>query len=301
MQRIQSIRIAAAALLLGAGTVACDSLPSGAESDRQSRVILSSATSASLSQNVAMSLTAGDVSAVDAGKGGNGKAKGGQGNGPIDLSTVDRIEVQITGISVAVSAADAATDDSEDGSGWVDLSLVYDAETTWFDLTDIAGIELATVPVELDGPIDAIRLYFGDARVIFNDGTEESLRIPSGKVTLPASNVTVNEGTDVVIRFDPSASVRKVIRTGNGLLMPPVFRVDNGRDSGASDDSEDSDDGSDDSDDGSDDGDDGASDGSGDDSDGDDGSDDGASDGSGDDSDGDDGSSDDNGGDTSTT
>ena len=239
---IRSGAIALSAALLLAG---CDALATAPDQNAPSRVLLSSSTLAPSFSDALLSQG-----------GANGKGKG---NGPIDLATINKIEVQITSIRVSVSA------ETEGAGSWVDLSLAYDPTTTWFDLKNLGSIQLATVPVELAGPIAAIRLAFGDARVVFDDEHTEELRIPSGKVTIPASGVTVNEGTDVVIAFDPEASVKKIIRTGNGLLMPPVFNVGNrsgGDDAGSASEgrgrggTDDDDADSDDDDDGSDDGDD---------------------------------------------
>ena len=76
------------------------------------------------------------------------------------------------------------------------------------------------------GPIAAVRLVFGNASVTFQDGSTEPLFIPSGKVTLATRGLTLDQGaTTLPLTFLQAASVKKIIRTGRGLLMPPVFSV----------------------------------------------------------------------------
>lgn len=236
----RSLRRGAMAVLLLVPATACESLGTGPSIESPSRVILSSSSVAP-----AFSTAVLDISADRNGRGGR--------NGPISLETVSKIEVQIESIQLGVTST---SEDSDDGE-WVDLQLAYDPATTWFDLRNLGTMQLATVPMTTEGTIERVRLYFGDARVVFTDGTTESLKIPSGKVTVSAAGVTVNQGEDVVISFASGASVKKIIRTGNGLLMPPVFTVGNrggddddlGRDDDdESDDESDDDSGNDDSD-----------------------------------------------------
>ena len=224
MNSSRTLRRAALAVLLVGSAAACESLSTGPQIEGPSRVVLSTG---SVAPSFSTALL--DLSAERKGQGGK--------NGPISLATIDSIKVQITAIHIGVSST---TEDSEAGE-WVELELDYDAPDTWFDLKNLGTMQLATVPVTVDGTIERVRLYFGDARVVFTDGTSETLRIPSGKVTVSAAGVTVNQGEDLVISFAQGASVKKIIRTGNGLLMPPVFTVAN-----SGDDDDDSDDESDD-------------------------------------------------------
>lgn len=240
MNRSRFVRRAAAGMLLLLPAVACDSL-TGPETTAPSRVLLSGG-------GVGPSLSVALLSA-EPGRGGSGGKKG-----PISLAEIDRIEVRITAIQLGVTPPADTTDEDSDEGGWVDLELAYDPETTWFDLKNLGEIELAAVPLELHGTIERVRLHFGDARVVFLDGSVEELTIPSGKVTVSARGVTVNQGADVRIAFAPGASVKKIIRTGRGLLMPPVFTVGNGKHDRDDGDDDDGDDDSDD--DGDDDGDD---------------------------------------------
>lgn len=231
MKRIQTFARGLVGLLVVLPAIGCESLSTGPETERQSRVLLSSGTTspalatALLSQEPTLS---------------RGPERGGKRNGPISLADVSKIEVQVTGIMIqtAAAAAESSGDDVEDGD-WTDLALKHNP-ADFVDLKNLETLELATVGQALTGEIEAIRLVFGEARVVFNGSdVAENLFIPSGKVTIPARGVTVNQGDDIVINFLSGATVKKIIRTGRGLLMPPVFKVANSDTDGIGDDSDD--------------------------------------------------------------
>lgn len=223
---VASIRRAAIALALVLPIAACDQSstgPSGFDefaADRQSQILLGSDAAASASAALL------SQSAAEPGKG-NAGGKGAK-NGPIDLSTVAEINVQITSVEVLLASDVAEGQEADGNASWIELDLGFDPAATWFDLKNLSDIvELATVPTGLEGEIHAVRLFFGDADVVFTDGSSADLRIPSGKVTIPASGLVIGDGEDVALIFQPGASVKKIIRTGNGLLMPPVFVASN--------------------------------------------------------------------------
>lgn len=246
MKRIQNFARGIVGLLVILPVIGCESLSTGPETERQSRVLLSSGTASSA---VAAALLSQEPTLS------RGEGRG-SNNGPISLADVSKIEVQVTGIMIQTAAA-GSTADAEAGK-WVDLTLKHNP-ADFVDLKNLGMLELATVGQTLTGEIEAIRLVFGDARVFFN-GSEvaEDLFIPSGKVTIPARGVTVNQGEDIVINFIAGATVKKIIRTGRGLLMPPVFKIANSEDDEIEDDDVEDGEGDDDTgDDGDDSGDDG--------------------------------------------
>lgn len=246
MKRIQNFARGIVGLLVILPVIGCESLSTGPETERQSRVLLSSGTASSA---VAAALLSQEPTLS------RGEGRG-SNNGPISLADVSKIEVQVTGIMIqAAAAAAGSTADAEAGK-WVDLTLKHNP-ADFVDLKNLGMLELATVGQTLTGEIEAIRLVFGDARVFFN-GSEvaEDLFIPSGKVTIPARGVTVNQGEDIVINFIAGATVKKIIRTGRGLLMPPVFKIANSEDDEIEDDDVEDGEGDDDTGDGDDSGDD---------------------------------------------
>ena len=227
----------AAVLGIGLAFAACDSTPTGpGGSEGPTRVILSSTSGSAVNAL----LTDASFSIAP----GKGNAKG-KNNGPISLEDLEKIEVEIVGISLAMTGTtdDASGEDGEDDGSWYDLPL--DPETpTVIDLKNLGDLEIASVPLDVSGDIEAIRLYFGDALVTFLSGETEELFIPSGKVTIAADRISVNEGEDVVLSFLAGTSVKKIKRTGRGLLMPPAFNIANasgGDDADAEDDEADND------------------------------------------------------------
>ena len=224
MVRDEFPKVRALALALLLPLAACETSPTALSESGPSRILLSTAQAATVPA-VALSRSV----AAAPGKG------PGAGRGPIDLTTVERIDVRIVRIALLPGTGDSAATEGalDDRGGWIELDLSYDPTATWFDLKNPGGAtELALVPDNLPGEVAALRLTFGAARVTFVDGTEENLFVPSGKITIPASGATVNQGEDIAVVFSSGRSVRRIIRTGNGLLMPPVFHVENGRGGG---------------------------------------------------------------------
>lgn len=144
------------------------------------------------------------------------------GMGPVALTDVESILVDIA--EVLVLPATAADElENEDDTAWIALEGGPFDEV---DLMNLTVTTLGTLPASSGvSEIVAVRLVFDDTRIRFNGHDAEALFIPSGKATIATSAVST-DGTTIELTFLQDASVKKVIRTGAGYLMPPVFEVD---------------------------------------------------------------------------
>lgn len=141
---------------------------------------------------------------------------------PIDLSTVQSVDVTITG--VIVYPAEETMPDPAPGSP---LSLMTHPET--FDLLTLTGGATALLASGevLAGSYSRIRLEVSDATLTYKDGTTQVLKIQPGKVDVPIGfEVGVDEQTQVTLDFDAAASVQ-VNETASGefILRPVVTPV----------------------------------------------------------------------------
>lgn len=214
----------ATALLLGVSLAGCEQLPTDttAAAPQSQLVLRSSGLNANL-QAVAFDVQA-DSTTLE-------KKPVGVRNGPVDPSTISTVEVKIARIALLTSGpVPEATDSTEtQAQRWTDLELDFNPDSTWFNLKTLASDStLGTVPDSVTGEIRAIRIYFGDAQVLFKDGTKEALTIARGQITIPTRGVTVNDGKDVAVVFEALSSFGRIVRTGNGLIMTPVFVAENG-------------------------------------------------------------------------
>lgn len=144
--------------------------------------------------------------------------------GPISLEDVESIIVGIEEVRVV------ATGDEEpgngNGGGWVAL------EDTPVELDLMAlgdHTTLGTLPADagVEG-VAALRIIFSSAEIFFFEEIDGQLSaeliIPSGKVNIPTPGL-VADGTTLELAFLADASVKKVIRSGMGYMMPPVITV----------------------------------------------------------------------------
>lgn len=172
----------------------------------------------------------------------------GDGSGPIH----DRIPLEaVASITVDVNGVDAKLLGRNMGpasgpNGWVTLDV---PEGTTLDLMSLPeeGLPLATGDLE-PGTYGMVRLLFTEATVTLNQqvviadsltadtltfeaDTPYPLAIGLGDadwIMVPTAEFTVGEveGADVVIAFDPEASIRGIAVTDDGtLVMPPVLRA----------------------------------------------------------------------------
>jgi len=141
---------------------------------------------------------------------------------PIDLSTVQKVEVTITG--VIVYPRENTMPDMAEGSP---IELMTHPET--FDLltlTDGATTLLASGEVPV-GSYNRIRLEVSDATMTHSDGTTQPLKIEAGKVDIPIKfEIGSDEMEQVTLDFDAGASVQ-VNETASGqfILRPVVTPV----------------------------------------------------------------------------
>jgi hypothetical protein len=143
---------------------------------------------------------------------------------PIDLSTVQSVNVTLTGVTVY----------PEEGSSPMGMVtetapislLTFPATFDLLTLTDGAKTLLASGEVPA-GTYARIRLAISDAVLVNKDGTTISLKIDSNKVDVPNHfQVSVGETSDLTLDFDAGASVQ-VNQTGSGqyILRPVVTPV----------------------------------------------------------------------------
>lgn len=137
---------------------------------------------------------------------------------PIDLSTVEKVEVTIT--DVIVYPGDDADMPSVEGGPIV---LMTHPET--FDLltlTDGATTLLASGEVPA-GDYQRIRLDISDATLTRKDGTTEALKIESGKVDVPIRfHVAADAVNPMTLDFDAGASVQVNETASDTFILRPV-------------------------------------------------------------------------------
>lgn len=201
------LRVPLLALALALPLGACESVTN--PEDSALRVVMNSRVGAEASASlIAASLVPGEAD-----------------RGPISLDDIDRIDVAVEQVLILTGDADADLE-SETASGWKSLKVTAPETINLRDLPGLTALAELDADASVNGPIRAVRLVFGSSRVVFEDGTEADLFIPSGKVTLATPELALEDGvTTLPLTFLQNASVKKIIRTGRGLLMPPVFEV----------------------------------------------------------------------------
>lgn len=137
---------------------------------------------------------------------------------PIDLTTVEKVEVTITDVIVY-----PGEDDGMPTVGGGAIVLLTHPET--FDLLTLTGgattlLASGEVPA---GDYQRIRLEISEASLTYRDGTTAPLKIDSGKVDVPIRfHVAADETNPLTLDFDAGASVQ-VNETGTDtLILRPV-------------------------------------------------------------------------------
>jgi hypothetical protein len=143
---------------------------------------------------------------------------------PIDLSTVQSVNVTLTGVTVfpeeSASPMGMATQTAP-------ISLVtFPATFDLLTLTNGATTLLASGEVPA-GTYSRIRLEISDAVLINKDGTTAILKIDSHKVDVPNRfQVSVGGTSDLTLDFDAGASVQvNETAAGQFILRPVVTPV----------------------------------------------------------------------------
>jgi len=175
-------------------------------------------------QMAAVALTAlllgcgGDGAVAARVEGGTGTINVHLTDAPIDLSTVQSVDVTITG--VIVYPAEGSMPDPAPGSP---ISLMTHPET--FNLLSLTGgattlLASGEVPA---GSYSRIRLEVSDAVLTYKDGTTQPLKIEPEKVDVPiAFDVGVDEQSQVTLDFDAGASVKVNETSSEKLILRPV-------------------------------------------------------------------------------
>src|SRR5262249_29682432 len=125
---------------------------------------------------------------------------------PIDLSTVQSVNVTLTGVSVFPQETTSMMGMSMD-TGPIALAS-FPATFDLLTLTAGATTLLASGQVPA-GDYSRIHLDISDATLVNKDGTTDPLKIDSGKVDVPiAFKVTVGGTTTMTLDFNAAASVQ---------------------------------------------------------------------------------------------
>jgi len=138
---------------------------------------------------------------------------------PIDLTTVEKVEVTIT--DVIVYPGD--DDDMPSVNGGPIVLLTHPETFNLLTLTDGATTLLASGEV-LAGDYNRIRLEVTEATLTYKDSTEAvPLKIESGKVDIPIRfHVGEDETTALTLDFDAGASVQVNETASDTLILRPV-------------------------------------------------------------------------------
>lgn len=211
--------------------------------DGATQVLLASAAPASASQVPSV----GELGTLHNGPG-HGRMGPGDGSGPIhDLVPVEAVaSVVVTLTGVEARLLRRGMGPTFGSEGWVTLEV---PEGTTLDLLSLPADGLPVAAGDLEpGTYGHVRLLFSDATITFNEdvviadsatadtlvfeaGTAYPLTIGRGSadwILVPTAEFTVTEeeGVDVVIEFDPEASIRGIAVLDDGtLVMPPVLRA----------------------------------------------------------------------------
>ena len=155
---------------------------------------------------------------------------------PFDLAA--EANVTITRIELVADEDTSSTADSTSVSG-SDRIVLFDGEPFNLNLLDLRdGVDTTLVKglaIPADGSYRQLRFFVGeDASVVFHDGQEFPLKLPSAqqsgiKVMLPEFEAD-GENVDVLIDFDVEKSfvVRGNIDSANfnGFLFKPVLEIE---------------------------------------------------------------------------
>jgi hypothetical protein len=139
---------------------------------------------------------------------------------PIDLSTIQSVNVTLTGVIVYPGDS---LDSMAMGTDGTPITLLNHPAT--FDLLTLTGgatalLASGEVPA---GAYDRIRLEISDATLVYQDGTTQALKIDSNKVDVPIQfHVTVNADNSVTLDFNAAASVQVNGTSSGSFILRPV-------------------------------------------------------------------------------
>ena len=139
---------------------------------------------------------------------------------PIDMSTVQSVNVTVTGVIVYPGDTSDPFDDMMEPSP-IHL-MTYPATFDLLTLTGGATTLLASGEVPV-GPYSRIRLEVSDATLVYKDGTFAALKLEPGKVDVPIRFQVVETGLNMVtLDFDAAASVKVNEASPDKLILRPV-------------------------------------------------------------------------------
>jgi uncharacterized protein DUF4382 len=157
---------------------------------------------------------------ISARSGGMGTVQVNMTDAPIDLSTVQSVNVTLTGVIVyPQETMNPMGMETENGA----ISLMTHPAT--FDLLTLTGgattlLASGAVPA---GDYSRIRLEVSDATLVYKDGATQALKIESNKVDIPIMfHVTVNADTSLTLDFDAAASVQVNDTASGSFILRPV-------------------------------------------------------------------------------
>lgn len=128
---------------------------------------------------------------------------------------VTKIEVTLTGLEVHQTSAAAE-------SGWVSLTVPSGS----FDLMAIESVENLISSTEITaGSYNQIRFYVSTARVTTDSGTYTA-EVPSSKISVAVQfEVQSGDVTEVVLTWDPDASLNQTGQNPPTFKLQPVIHV----------------------------------------------------------------------------
>lgn len=140
---------------------------------------------------------------------------------PIDIDTVQSVNVTITGVTLYPTGDD---DDLPEVNPLGPVAILTHPDT--FDLLTLTGgaTTLLASGEAPAGHYQRIRLHVSEAELVFKDGTIEPLKLESNKVDVPIPfDLGVDETETMTLDFDAAASVQ-VNETGSDkyILRPVV-------------------------------------------------------------------------------
>ena len=139
---------------------------------------------------------------------------------PIDISTVQNVNVTITGVIVYPGDTSDPFDDMNEPPP-IHL-MTHPGTFDLLTLTEGATELLASGEVPV-GTYSRIRLELSDATLVYKDGTTEPLKIDSNKVDVPITFHVVDAGMNTVtLDFDAAASVKVNETSSDKLILRPV-------------------------------------------------------------------------------
>jgi len=139
---------------------------------------------------------------------------------PIDLTTVEKVEVTIT--DVIVYPGDDASDMPMVDPRTATVLMTHPETFDLLTLTGGATTLLASGEVPA-GDYQRIRLEISAATITYKDGTSAPLKIDSGKVDVPIGfHVGVDETNAITLDFDAGASVQVNSTGSDTLILRPV-------------------------------------------------------------------------------